>query len=66
MGGKVATVIGWMMGLIFVYLLVANSSGSQTVISSGTSGAVNLITALQGRGGSGGGGTSSGRTSSGG
>ena len=36
-------------GLIAVYLVVAHGTGAKTVISSGASGAVSTIKALQGR-----------------
>jgi hypothetical protein len=42
-----ALVIGG--GLIAAFILVNNATGSGTVIKDSTSGAVNVITALQGR-----------------
>lgn len=37
-------------GLIAIYLVVANSTGTKNVLTSGSSGLVNLTKALQGRG----------------
>lgn len=49
MGGTVATIVGWTLGVIVVYLLLTHGSSSQGIIGSSTGGSVNLIKALQGR-----------------
>ncbi len=49
MGAEFATIVGWMMGLVLVYLLVTNASGTTGVVQSSTSGGVSILKTLQGR-----------------
>ena len=49
MGGTVATIVGWTLGVIVVYLLLTHGSSSQGIIGSSTGGGVSLVKALQGR-----------------
>lgn len=50
MGGKeFATIVGWMLGLVLLYLLLTHASGTQGIIGSSASGSVSILKALQGR-----------------
>jgi hypothetical protein len=49
MGGTIATITGWTLGVIVVYLLLTHGSASQGIIGSSTGGGVALIKGLQGR-----------------
>lgn len=49
MGGEIATITGWTLGVIVVYLLLTHGSASSGIIGSSTSGGVGVIKALQGR-----------------
>jgi hypothetical protein len=49
MGGKFATIVGWMLGLVLAYLLLVHSSGTTSIIGSSASGASNVLSTLQGR-----------------
>lgn len=49
MGGTVATITGWVLGVVVVYLLLTHGSADTGIIGSSTSGGVNVIKALQGR-----------------
>lgn len=46
---KVFGTIGTMLGLIALYLLLANAYGTRTLIKETSAGSVGLIKALQGR-----------------
>lgn len=49
MGGTIATILGWTLGVIVVYLLLTHGSASTGIIGSGSTGGIGLIKALQGR-----------------
>jgi hypothetical protein len=48
MGGRIATIVGWMMFLILVYLLLAHGQNTTSIVTSSAKGASNIIVALQG------------------
>ena len=48
-GRDVGAIVGWMMGLIFVYILWSHGTDTVNITNATTSGGVNVIKALQGR-----------------
>lgn len=48
MVSSITTIVGWMMGLILVYLLISGQHTSD-VLGSGSTASVGIIKALQGR-----------------
>lgn len=49
MGAEFATIVGWMMGLVLVYLLLTHGSDTTSILSSSASGGASVLKTLQGR-----------------
>ena len=49
MGAKFAEIVGWMLGLVLVYLLLTHGSPAQGIIGASASGSSQVLKTLQGR-----------------